>query len=215
MTSRSGDDVAPDGTADAVATAEQIALYSTQIAAITADPRWHGGDYHGRPPGFGPHAGMGLARRMAQVSYRSEQELAAWFGDRVQPDGRFAAESYVEHHADKLARRFDAGTYVILTRAMMTQNVGRNRGGVAAALAGCPVAVTVAGVDSDRLYPLRLQHEIADGMGVRPPGAGGGAGSGVAVVRSEYGHDSFLLETEQVGAVIRAALAASAPSFQR
>ncbi|SBW27279.1 Homoserine O-acetyltransferase [Candidatus Protofrankia californiensis] len=184
------------------ATAEQIALYSTQIAAITSDPGWCGGDYHHRPVGAGPHAGMGLARRMAQVSYRSERELAGRFGNRLQLDGRFAAQSYVEHHADKLVRRFDAGTYVTLTQAMMTQNVGRGRGGVAAALSACPVPMAVAGVDSDRLYPLYLQREIADA--VRVPALAGG----LAVIRSLYGHDAFLLETEQVTDVVREALEA-------
>ncbi|WP_217699244.1 MULTISPECIES: homoserine O-acetyltransferase [Protofrankia] len=192
----------------AAATAEQIALYSTQIAAITADPGWRGGDYHHRPAGAGPHAGMGLARRMAQVSYRSERELAGRFGNRVRPDGRFEAESYAEHHADKLVRRFDAGSYVTLTRAMMTQDAGRGRGGVAAALARCPVPIAVAGVDSDRLYPLYLQREIAETA--RVPALAGR----LAVIRSLYGHDAFLLEADQVADVIRGALDA-APAVPR
>lgn len=180
----------------AAATGEQVALYSTHIAAIEADPGWCGGDYHDAPPGRGPHGGLGLARRIGQVGYRSERELDSRFGHRVQDDGRYTAQSYLEHHADKLARRYDAGTYVTLTRAMMSQDVGRGRGGVAAALGGCPVPVTVAGIDSDRLYPLRLQEEIARLLGAE-----------LHVVSSLYGHDSFLLEVDRVGALVRAALA--------
>jgi homoserine O-acetyltransferase len=177
------------------ATAEQLALYSTQLAAIRADPHWLDGDYHGRPAGGGPHVGLGLARRMGQVSYRSEAELQARFGNHLQPDGRYAAASYVEHHGDKLARRFDAGSYVALTAAMMSQDAGRGRGGVAAALRGCAVPVTVAGVDSDRLYPLRSQEEMARLLG-----------TDLHVISSPYGHDGFLLESEAVGRVVRTAL---------
>ena len=182
----------------ATATADQIGLYTAQLAAITLDPGWRGGDYHDAAPGTGPHAGLGLARQLGQLSYRSEPELAARFANRIQDDGRFAVASYLDHHGAKLARRFDAGSYVTLTRAMMTQDVGRGRGDAAAAIAGCPVPLTVAGVDSDRLYPPYLQHRLAGWSGAGEP----------AVIRSPYGHDGFLLEAEQVGGVVRAALAA-------
>jgi homoserine O-acetyltransferase len=180
----------------AAATAEQIGLYTTQIAAIEADPRWAGGDYHDAPPGHGPHVGMGLARRMGQVSYRSETELEGRFDRQLQPDGRYAVQSYLEHHADKLARRFDAGSYVTLTRSMITQDVGRGRGGVTAALRRVRGPVVVAGIDSDRLYPLRLQRELAAGLG-----------ADLHVVASPYGHDGFLLEAGAVGELIRSSLA--------
>nr|WP_049806981.1 homoserine O-acetyltransferase [Pseudofrankia inefficax] len=185
----------------ATATADQLGLYAAQLDAITLDPGWRGGDYHRAAPGDGPHAGLGLARRLGQLSYRSEAELAARFANRVQPDGRFAVASYLDHHAVKLARRFDAGSYLTLTRAMMTQDVGRGRGGAAAALAGCPVALTIAGVDSDRLYPLYLQRQLAAWAGAAGP----------TVIRSPYGHDGFLLENDQIGAVVAAALDGQAP----
>ncbi|MCK9895855.1 homoserine O-acetyltransferase [Frankia sp. AgB32] len=179
----------------ATATAEQIGLYDLQVQAIIDDPGWHGGDYHGLPWDQGPHGGMGLARRMAQISYRSEVELEDRFAARVRADGRFEVTSYLDHHARKLSHRFDAGSYVALTRSMMTQDVGRGRGGVPAALRSCPVPFTVAGVDSDRLYPLRLQQGIA-----------GLTGAPIHRVRSRSGHDGFLIETEQVGDIIRTAL---------
>ncbi|WP_220386393.1 homoserine O-acetyltransferase [Frankia sp. ArI3] len=181
----------------ATATAEQIGLYAVQVRAIIDDPGWHGGDYHRLPAAQGPAAGMGLARRMAQISYRSEEELEDRFATRTRPDGQFEVASYLDHHAGKLARRFDAGTYVALTRAMMTQDVGRGRGGFAAALRACPVPFTVAGVDSDRLYPLRLQQEIAVFTGAP-----------LRVIHSRSGHDGFLTETDQVAALVREALGA-------
>jgi len=185
----------------AAATGEQVGLYSTQIAAVTSDRHWRGGDYHGAPPGGGPDVGLGLARRMGHVSYRSELELETRFGRSVQPDGRYAVASYLEHHGDKLARRFDAGTYVALTDAMMSQDVGRGRGGVEEALRQVRVPVTVAGIDSDRLYPLRLQKGMARLLGVE-----------LHVVSSPYGHDGFLIESAEVGALVREALSPSVSS---
>lgn len=108
----------PDPRLDAAVTADQIGL--TRLAAIEGDPAFRGGDYYDAAPGEGPHAGMGLARRIAHLTYRCDTELDLRFGRDPQADedpyagGRFAIESYLDHHADKLARRFDANTYVAL-----------------------------------------------------------------------------------------------------
>jgi homoserine O-acetyltransferase len=179
----------------AAASTDQIGLQSAQLHAIRADAGWRGGDYYGAAAGEGPHRGLGVARRIAHLSYRSPDELQHRFGRAAQPGpdplagGRFAIESYLDHHADKLVERFDAGSYVTLTEAMNTHDLGRDRGGVAAVLAGIDVPVVVAGIDSDRLYPLGLQHEISAGL----PGA-----VRTHVISSPYGHDGFLIETEAV-----------------
>lgn len=186
----------------AAASAEQIGWASPQLAAIRADPDWHGGDYYEH--GAGPLAGLGVARRIAHVTYRSEQELATRFGRDPQRGedpmrgGRFAVESYLDHHADKLVGRFDAGSYVVLTEAMNSHDVGRGRGGVGAALRRVTARTVVAGVDSDRLYPLHQQIELANGI----PGAGE-----VRVINSPYGHDAFLIETEQIIPLVKELLA--------
>lgn len=191
----------------AYATADQIATQSTQITAITSDPNWRGGNYHDAAPGFGPHIGMGVARRIAHATYRSAAEFNLRFGREHQlgenpfEDGRFSIESYLDHHADKLARRFDAGSYVALTDTMTTFDVGRGRGGVAAALAGVRVPVLVAGVDSDRLYPLELQAELASSI----PTA-----ESLEVVESAFGHDAFLIEIDAIAPLVTRALALSA-----
>lgn len=190
----------------ATASAEQIALCAPQLHAVTGDPAFRGGDYYDAAPGEGPHRGLSLARQVAHVSYRSEPELAQRFGRRAQDGedpfrgGRYAVESYLDHQGDKLARRFDANSYVVLTRAMSSHDVGRDRGGVAAALARATGPVVVAGIDSDRLYPLYQQQELADLL----PGA-----AGLRVVTSPYGHDGFLLETEAVGKLLAEALSGS------
>ncbi|HTC70741.1 MAG TPA: hypothetical protein VK662_14320, partial [Acidothermaceae bacterium] len=193
----------------ATATGDQIGTQSVQLRAITSDPRWHGGDYYEAVDGEGPHDGMGLARRIAHLTYRSAEELQVRFANEPQSgedplqDGRFAVQSYLDHQATKLAGRFDAGTYVALTDAMNTHDVGRGRGGVAAALASITAPVIVAGVDSDRLYPLVLQHELAD---LIPTTVGG-----LRVVHSDFGHDGFLIERDAVGALVRESLTISLP----
>jgi homoserine O-acetyltransferase len=177
----------------AVATADQIGTQTTQQAAIRSDPAWAGGDYL---PGPGPLTGLGIARRIAHLTYRSASELDARFGATVQDDGRYAVASYLDHHADKLARRFDAGSYVLLTETMNNWDVGRDRGGVAAALARVSARALVAGVDTDRLYPLPVQQQVADALGVP-----------LHVIESPYGHDGFLIEVDAVGALLRRLLA--------
>lgn len=190
------------GTTAAV-TADEIGIHQVQIEAILADPAFRNGDYYDAPEGAGPHRGMGLARRIAHMSYRTESELDLRFGRAPQGEedplqgGRFAVESYLDHHADKLARRFDANTYVALTRAMSLFDLGEGRGGVDAALGQITAPLIVVGIDSDRLFPLRLQQRIAD----RAPGS-----RGLEILRSPYGHDGFLVEGEQVGSFVRQAL---------
>jgi homoserine O-acetyltransferase len=184
----------------ASASAEQIAWASPQLHAITSDPGWRGGDYYDAAPGEGPHRGLGIARRIAHVTYRGERELAERFGRDPQDDedpaqgGRFAIESYLDHHADKLVRRFDAGSYVTLTRSMNAHDVGRDRGGVASALSRVKARSVIAGVDTDRLYPPYQAQALAEGIR--------GAGE-PALISSPYGHDSFLIETDQIGALVK------------
>lgn len=183
------------------ATADQIGTQSTQVAAIKSDPHWQGGDYHGT--GRSPETGMEIARRFAHLTYRGEEELDQRFGNDAQGDesptegGRYAVQSYLEHQGGKLAARFDPGTYVALSDALSSHDVGRGRGGVQAALRSCRVPTVVGGITSDRLYPLRLQQELAD---LLPECAG------LNVVESKFGHDGFLVETDAVFELIRRTL---------
>ncbi|WP_327187545.1 homoserine O-acetyltransferase MetX [Streptomyces sp. NBC_01334] len=182
----------------AAASAEQIAWADIQLHAIRDDPHWRGGDYH--DTGLGPHAGLGLARRIAHVTYRSEPELQIRFGRAPQgtedpwSGGRYQVGSYLDHHAAKLVRRFDAGSYVVLAGAMNTHDVGRGRGGTRAALRRVTARTLVAGVGSDRLYPLGQQAELAAGIP---------AADHLRVIESPHGHDGFLIEVEQVAALVR------------
>ena len=141
---------------------------------------------------------MGIARRIAHLTYRTESELDTRFGNTPQRGedpwhgGRYAVQSYLEHQADKLVARFDPGTYVLLSEAMNRHDVGRGRGGIAAALASTPVPCIVGGVDSDRLYPLHPQEELAEEL----PGC---EGLGWCI---RDGHDGFLTEAESVAKLL-------------
>ena len=184
----------------AVATGDQIGTSSIQIRAIKSDPNFHGGDYYEKA--IGPIEGMGIARRIAHLTYRTEAEMDVRFGREMQGDetGRFAVESYLDHQAAKLAARFDANTYIALTEAMNSHDIGRGRGGVAAALSGITIPIVAVSIDSDRLFPVRLQAEIADLAPLALP---------LVTISSPFGHDGFLVEVESVGNVIKEALALS------
>jgi homoserine O-acetyltransferase len=185
----------------AAATADQIALCSLQIRAIRSDRAFAGGDYY--DTATRPVDGLAIARGIGQVSYRTASEFEGRFGRTAQASedplkgGRYAVESYLQHHGDKLAERFDPNSYIVLSEAMNHHDVGRGRGGIARALAEVRADVSVAGIASDRLYPLELQQELHRLIpGSRP----------VVVIESASGHDGFLLELEQVGAVVASAL---------
>jgi homoserine O-acetyltransferase len=191
----------------AAATGDQIAWCAPQLAAIRSDPNYADGDYYDAAPGQGPHVGLGIARRIAQVTYRSGNEINLRFGrthqvgeNPIGGSGRYAVESYLDHHAGKLADRFDANSYVVLTEAMNSHDVGRGRGGVASALSRVRARTVVAAIDSDRIYPVDLNAEIAAGI----PGA-----TPLTVVHSPYGHDAFLIESGEVGQLVTELLAAS------
>ena len=188
-------------------TADQIALNSIQIQAIKSDPAFVNGNYYDAKPGFGPHQGLALARRMAILNYRSPSELndrfeRAWQSG-VSPlggGGRWAVESYLDFHSNKFTRRFDANSYITLVEAMNSHDVGRGRESLAAALGSITAKSIVVGISSDRLFPIEDQQLIADNIG------GEVIGGGLQVIESDFGHDGFLIEDIKLAPMIRALL---------
>ncbi|WP_425436198.1 homoserine O-acetyltransferase MetX [Luteimicrobium subarcticum] len=184
---------------------DQIAWAHAQLSAIHADPRFRGGDYYDAADGDGPHVGLSIARSIAHTTYRSAFELDERFGRMPQGGedplhgGRYAVQSYLDHHGDKLARRFDAGTYVRLTESMLTHDLGRDRGGVETALGQITARTLVVAVDSDRLFLPAESARIQRGV----PGA-----EPLHVLHSDHGHDGFLIEFAQLGPVVADFLAA-------
>ncbi|HZK05576.1 MAG TPA: homoserine O-acetyltransferase [Actinomycetaceae bacterium] len=180
---------------NAATTAHQLALAHTQLLAIEGDPNFNCGDYYDAPLGHGPAAGLALARQIAHISYRSTAELAGRFSRLPQHaeepllGGRYAVESYLDHAGWKLARRFDANSYRVITRAMMTHDLGRNRGGADIALSQITARVMVVGVDTDELFlPEELERIVRHAPKAVP----------LRWISSPHGHDGFLVQHDQV-----------------
>ena len=166
-----------------------IALSAAQREAIFADPRWRGGRY---PPGNGPEAGLAVARQIAMCTYRSRASLEARFARSEAETGGFAVEGWLAHHGRALVDRFDAATYVALTRAMDSHDVGRGRGGWREALGSVEAPALVVSIDSDVLSPPVEQEELAAAL---PHGR-------LVRLGSPHGHDAFLIEGEAVNALV-------------
>lgn len=186
------------------AMADQIAWGHMQIQAITSDPNFHGGDYASH--GTSPRAGLSLARQIAHASYRSASEFESRFGRQAQGEedpldgGRYAVESYLDYHGEKLVNRFDAMSYIRLTQAMATHDVTRARGTLADVLGSYQGQLIVAAVDSDRLFPVSASVDM-----VRAYGRGR-----LRMIHSPYGHDGFLIEADQIAALVREVISPSA-----
>jgi len=183
-----------------LSSADEISLNSVQAEAIRMDPAFRAGEYYDAEEGEGPHRGLALARRMALLNYRSPTELNDRFERSWQSGlsplgdgGRFAVQSYLDFHGNKFTRRFDANSYLVLTDAMDSHDIGRDRGGVAAALARVTAKALVVGIDSDRLFPVEGQEIIARHL------PGNIDGDVPVVISSPFGHDAFLIEDALVG----------------
>ena len=174
-------------------TAWQIAISEVQRQAIYADPKWNQGN-----PSWDdlPWSGLSVARQIGMVSYRTAKGYDEKFGrelkEEVTPpygsDARWEVKGYLEYQGYKFLSRFDPVTYLKLTEQMDSHDVGRNRGGAKEALGSVHIPALVLGIDSDVLYPIHEQDELAS---LFPNGE-------LKVIKSNAGHDGFLLEQTQV-----------------
>jgi homoserine O-acetyltransferase len=195
--------------APAFSNADQIALNSVQLEAIKADPAFNEGDYYDAAAGKGPYRGLALARRMALLNYRSPEELNLRFErtwqSKVNPfgdGGRFAVESYLDFHGNKFTRRFDANSYLTLVEAMNSHDIARGRGSIKKAIQKIKAEMLLVGIDSDRLFPVPSQEIIAEAGPKRL------LGNKLFVIKSDYGHDGFLIEADKVGKLLKRLLSA-------
>ena len=185
------------------ASAQQIGWWSAGRRIIRMDPAWRDGDYYDAGPGEGPHEGLSVARMVSQITFRSDAVFTDRFGRELVEslDGfhlwqRFQVERYLEYHGDKLVRRFDANSYLVLTKAMDLHDIGRGRGGAGAALRRVRSPILAIGVSSDILYPAHYSRQIADDA------RAAGATAAYHELDSPHGHDAFLIEHEAVGALL-------------
>ena len=187
----------------AAASAQQIGWWSSGRRAVRMDPRWRGGDYYEAAPGDGPHEGLATARMISMMTFRSDDVFSARFGrEVVEPvEGyslwqRFQVERYLEYQGDKLVRRFDANSYLLLTKAMDLHDLGRGRGGPESAFGRLRAPLLSVGVSSDILYPPHQSREIVD------LAVAAGVEADYAELDSPHGHDAFLIEHDQLAHVI-------------
>lgn len=165
-----------------------IAFNASQRLCIEADPSWKT-----RTAESGIE-GMKVARAVALISYRHYETYSkAQSEEDPELITGFKSESYQRYQGEKLAKRFNAFSYYRLSQSMDSHNVGRNRGGIETALAKITARTLAIGIETDILFPLNEQQEIAAHI----PGAK------YAAIRSYYGHDGFLLEFEQIEKLVR------------
>jgi homoserine O-acetyltransferase len=174
-----------------------IALRSLQREMVRSDPAWRGGNYE---PGRGPRLGLRLARKLGTITYRSADEWDQRFGRRRVPETagisgdfrpQFEVEAYLEHQAQRFSDVFDANAYLYLSRAMDQFDLADHGGGsLAAAFEKFKVQrALVIGVETDMLFPIGQQREIADHLR-----AAGRAAVEFHAFPSLQGHDAFLVD---------------------
>jgi len=178
--------------------------------AITADPDWQGGHYYGT--GRAPNAGMGVARMLGHITYLSAPALELKFGRRLQfaddiryvlTEPEFEIESYLRHQAVSFVKRFDANTYLYMSRALSYFDLAREHGGgkLDAAVRGVAARTLLIAFSSDWLYPPAGSEELAAAL------RAGGKDVELHVIDAPYGHDCFLLEEARQTPMIREFLA--------
>jgi homoserine O-acetyltransferase/O-succinyltransferase len=164
-----------------------IAFNASQRYCIEIDPTWHTNE---ATAGI---AGMQVARSVALLSYRNYETYASGQSeDGTEKISDFKSESYQRYQGRKLAERFNAFSYYALSKSMDSHNVGRGRGGTAAALSSIRARALVIGIETDILFPLSEQRYLADHI----PDAT------FAPITSSFGHDGFLLEYDAISRLI-------------
>ncbi len=173
-----------------------IGLNEVARQAITSDPNWQNGNY---ALAHQPESGLGLARAIAMLSYRSFDSLESKFGrQRVSEtksllDKSFEIESYLQYQGVKLVKRFDANTYIYITKAMDDYDLSYSRGFLKDVLQKMTMPALVMGIDSDVLYPEKEQLELMEHL----PNAS------YSQIKSPHGHDAFLIEFPQIAVQLR------------
>lgn len=188
--------------------AQNIAFHEVGRQAIMADPRWRGGDYYAS--GDPPTSGLAVARMAAHITYLSEAGLTEKFGRRLQgrpdkPDGAksfgfdadFQVESYLRHQGLSFTDRFDANSYLYITRALDYFDLAEDHGGrLAEAFRGSAARFCLISFDTDWLYPTAESRAIAHALNA--------AGAAVSCVElsSPFGHDAFLLDAPEMNRIV-------------
>jgi len=186
-------------------TPQQIAFNEVGRKAITSDPEWNGGNYYDTKSydAPGPVKGLALARMVGHITYLSDESMHSKFGRSLQAKDRigfdfstdFAVESYLHHQGDTFTQRFDANSYLYITKAIDYFDLAKD-GSLAKGLAGVHAGFLVISVSSDWLYPPYQSQEIVTALTANE------CEVRYSEIRSNYGHDAFLLESGQINYLI-------------
>jgi len=173
--------------------AQQIAFNEVGRQAIMADPDWNGGNYYGaRLPG----RGLAVARMVGHITYMSDDSMREKFGRRLRSPDQFEVESYLKYRGYKFVDRFDANSYIYITRAMDTFDLSQ-RGSLASLFERMRARFLLVSFTSDWLYPSYQSLEIASAL------RGWNCDVAYCNLESSYGHDAFLVEVVQLTEVVR------------
>ena len=184
-------------------TAQNIAFHEVGRQAVMADPCWQGGNYYAA--GDPPTAGLAVARMAAHITYLSEAGLTEKFGRRLQAreaksfgfDADFQVESYLRHQGISFTDRFDANSYLYITRAMDYFDLAEEHGGMLAnAFRATAARFCLVSFDTDWLYPTSESRSIVHALNAS------GAAASFVELSSPYGHDAFLLESPELNRVV-------------
>jgi homoserine O-acetyltransferase/O-succinyltransferase len=191
--------------------AQNIAFHEVGRQAIMSDPDWRGGEYEKH--GVRPEKGLAVARMAAHITYLSEQALQRKFGRELQRDGLswgfdadFQVESYLRHQGASFVDRFDANSYLYITRAMDYFDLAATHGGMLAEafVKARGVRFCVLSFSSDWLYPTSESRDVVRALNAA------GCRASFAEIESDKGHDAFLLEEPTLDQTLRGFLAAQA-----
>lgn len=182
--------------------AQAIALDEVGRQAIMSDPDWLGGKYYGVTT---PHRGLSLARMVGHITYLSEQSMDRKFARRLQDredysydfETDFQVESYLKYKGDSFVQRFDANSYLYITKAMDYFDLARSYGSLEKAFERSDADFLVISFSSDWLFPTQQSREIIRALRHNHLNVIS------SEVKTDYGHDAFLLEGEQIGWLIR------------
>lgn len=173
--------------------AQNIAFNEIGRQAIYADPNWKRGDYYGSVP---PSAGLAIARMIGHMTYMSEYSLESKFGRRFQSlqdigysfDVEFSVESYLKHQGEKFVQRFDANSYLYITKALDYFDIGRGYASITDALEGVKARFLIVSFSSDWLYTADQARELVNALPAKQVE--------YHHIEAALGHDSFLVEVE-------------------
>ena len=186
--------------------AQQIAFNEVGRQAIMADPDWNEGNYYGKRP---PARGLAVARMVGHITYMSDQSMREKFGRRLRDQNQFEVESYLRYRGSQFVDRFDANSYLYITKAMDYFDLTNGRQSLSAAFENVKSRFLVISFTSDWLYPSYQSLEVVRAL------RGHNCDVAYCELPTNYGHDAFLVNVEEQAELVRGFLASTLRGVER